>query len=79
MIPSSESRPCVGLIALVPQHDDGIRSEPQVSEPSADGGSFVAVTAGALHTCAIKAGGAIACWGNDLFGQVSGPNGSPYR
>ena len=37
MIPSSESRPWVGLIALVPQHADGIRSEPHVSLPSAAG------------------------------------------
>ena len=32
-----------------------------------------------LHICAIKSGGSLECWGNDSFGQVSGPNGSPYR
>ena len=37
MIPSSESRPWVGLIALVPQHAEGMRSEPHVSDPRAAG------------------------------------------
>ena len=36
-MPSSEIRPWVGLIVLVPQHAEGIRSEPQVSAPSAAG------------------------------------------
>jgi hypothetical protein len=30
-------RPCVGLIAHVPQQAEGMRSDPQVSEPSAAG------------------------------------------
>ena len=37
MMPCNGRRPCVGLIALVPQHAEGIRSEPQVSDPSAAG------------------------------------------
>ncbi len=37
MIPSSEIRPWVGLIAQVPQQADGMRSEPHVSLPSAAG------------------------------------------
>ena len=36
-IPSSGIRPCVGLIAEVPQKADGIRSEPHVSLPSVAG------------------------------------------
>ena len=37
MIPSSGIRPCVGLIADVPQQADGIRSDPHVSLPRAAG------------------------------------------
>ena len=37
MMPSIGISPCVGLIVLVPQHADGIRSEPQVSVPAAAG------------------------------------------
>ncbi len=37
MMPSSGIRPWVGLIVLVPQHAEGIRSDPQVSVPSAAG------------------------------------------
>jgi hypothetical protein len=37
MTPSSGTRPWVGLIADVPQQADGIRSDPQVSLPSAAG------------------------------------------
>ena len=37
MIPSSGRSPWVGLIVLVPQHAEGIRSDPHVSLPSAAG------------------------------------------
>ena len=37
MIPASGIRPWVGLIALVPQQAEGIRSDPHVSLPSAAG------------------------------------------
>ncbi len=47
MMPSSGSRPWVGLIALVPQHADGMRSDPQVSVPSA-AGTMPAASAAAL-------------------------------
>ena len=47
IIPSSGIRPWVGLIAHVPQQADGIRSEPQVSLPSA-AGTIRAASAAAL-------------------------------
>ena len=35
---------------------------------------FTQVSVGGAHTCAIRVDGELACWGNDGFGQVSGPN-----
>jgi hypothetical protein len=46
-MPSIGMRPWVGLIALVPQHDEGIRSEPHVSLPRA-AGTIRAASAAAL-------------------------------
>ena len=47
MMPSIGIRPWLGLIALVPQQADGIRSDPQVSLPSAPG-TIRAASAAAL-------------------------------
>ena len=47
MMPAIGIRPWVGLIVLVPQHAEGIRSEPHVSLPSA-AGVMCAASAAAL-------------------------------
>jgi len=40
-------------------------------------GSFEAVTAGFDHACAIRSGDdALACWGDDAFGEASPPSGA---
>ena len=46
-------------------------------QTDAPAGSFSAVSAGELHTCAIRAeSGAIECWGENWFGQADAPAGS---
>jgi alpha-tubulin suppressor-like RCC1 family protein len=34
------------------------------------------ISTGLYHTCGLKLDGTLACWGNDSYGQVSGPNQS---
>jgi cysteine-rich repeat protein len=44
------------------------QSAPAAVQGLANG--VVALAAGAYHTCAISAGGALACWGQDSYGQL---------
>ncbi len=39
-------------------------------------GAFTQVSAGSLHACAIKPDGTVACWGNNLDGQSTPPEGA---
>ena len=42
-----------------------------------EAGDFETVSAGALHVCALDGGGAVTCWGDDRFGEVSdAPSGT---
>ncbi len=36
---------------------------------------FVSVSAGGLHTCGVKTDGSVECWGEDLFGGATPPDG----
>lgn len=51
--------------------------EPSTERPSSD--SYTSLVTGELHTCGIRADGAIACWGNDDYGQVSGTPAGRFR
>jgi alpha-tubulin suppressor-like RCC1 family protein len=39
-------------------------------------GSFVEVTAGGFHSCAIRSDGTLACWGDDFDGRNTPPEGT---
>lgn len=42
------------------------------------GSGVTAIAAGGFHTCALKAGGSLVCWGRNVYGQVGdGASGEP--
>ena len=41
----------------------------------AEGPSFASVSAGSVHTCGLKTGGAVVCWGYDGDGEATPPEG----
>lgn len=41
-------------------------------------GTYVQVAAGADHSCALRVGGSVRCWGDDTHGQVSPPILGPF-
>ena len=41
------------------------------SSPPADS-DFIAITAGAYHTCGLKSDGTVRCWGDNSYGQAPG-------
>ena len=40
-------------------------------EPPPPSGSYISLVVGELHTCGLQSDGAVVCWGNDDYGQVS--------
>ena len=50
--------------------------EPSRAGPSSD--SYTALAMGELHTCGLRADGAVVCWGNDDYNQVSGAPGGSF-
>ena len=37
---------------------------------------FASVSAGLLHSCGVRIGGSVVCWGSNLYGQTDAPVGS---
>ena len=56
-------------VPIVTDSEALIDDDGQVSD--APGGSFVQVSSGTSHSCAIDDSGGILCWGGDWNGQVS--------
>ncbi|MBI4700605.1 MAG: hypothetical protein HY744_05490 [Deltaproteobacteria bacterium] len=50
--------------------DGTTQSKSSPVQVSALGTSALAVAAGGYHTCAVKAGGTLWCWGNNEYGQL---------
>ena len=89
--PSAVAEPRDALEDAVPtaaqRSEDAQQQRSAAAEPSADRQEqrddsiaaitgFSAVSAGGEHTCAIHDNGAIACWGNNRYGQADPPVGS---
>ena len=51
---------------------------PQPADAQSSGSGWQQVSAGAYHTCAVSASGAISCWGSNGYGQTTVPAGT-YR
>ena len=47
-----------------------------VAPVSAQSDEFVSVSVHGYHSCGLRSGGSIACWGYDSYGQASPPQGS---
>ena len=62
----------LALIGLIPAMPGVVQADVQ---PAPAG----IVALGDAHTCALAPSGDVACWGDDLFGQVSGTPADPYN
>ena len=52
---------------------------PTDSEVPAPRGSFMQISSGYLHSCAIRVDGTPVCWGDDSVGQVDAPKGENFK
>ena len=60
------------------QLGDGTKTDRMIPVPAVGLGTGVAaIAAGAFHTCALTAGGAVLCWGNNYAGQLGDRTETP--
>jgi alpha-tubulin suppressor-like RCC1 family protein len=48
----------------------GFNAQPTPVDVIYDSGGLSAISAGGIHTCALAVGGAVACWGDDMYDQL---------
>ena len=53
----------------------GIAQEPPLEPEPVLRGDFIDVAAGAFHSCAVRSGGEVVCWGQNHRGQANPPEG----
>ena len=64
---------CWGLNGYADIDDAGELQIYETGQSDAPDGSYTAVSTGGYHTCAIRASGAIECWGDNRQGQATPP------
>ncbi len=65
-----------GLVVLVTAMSlVGCSSDP----PAPDDGTLIAISSGELHTCGLRTDGTAVCWGSNLYGQSSPPEGERFK
>jgi hypothetical protein len=62
------------LPAVVPPV--GPTTTPPTTYATVSAGTYTAVSVGGDHTCAIRTGGTLECWGHNYFGQATPPEGT---
>jgi hypothetical protein len=68
---------CWGRDARGQLGNDALQEDSSVPVPVAGITNALAISAGANHTCALRSGGTLSCWGFDNSGQLG--NGAPFE